>query len=420
MLNINAFLLLALLSAVKNYGNHWKIDTALKDKISTMSDESVPVIILSKSLNGSSIEQFIKEHKGKLKYRLPIINGYAVELRCNCLMPMANIKEVEYICEDSKISSFMDIARKTVGAHNFGNNKYTGSNVVVAILDTGVYPHPDLTKPKNRIIYFKDFVNNKKFPYDDNGHGTHVAGTVAGNGTMSKGKYNGIAPEAKIIGIKVLDSNGSGNASDILAGMQWVLDNKDKYNIRIVSLSLGSKPNKAATMDPLIRGVNALWDNNLVVVAAAGNSGPKRSTIASPGISPKIITVGASDDMRTIEPFDDSIADFSSRGPVGCCGKKPDLVAPGVNIVSTATDKKYGGDKNGPDGANMPKPYRTMSGTSVSTPIVSGCIALILEKYPSLTPNDIKKLLKKSTINLNKSEYVQGKGLISLKKLNGQ
>lgn len=418
MLNLEAFLLMALVSSFMNYGNQWKIDAALKNKISTMSNESVPVIILSKNLNGNSIEQFIKEHKGKLKYRLPIINGYAVELRCSCLMPMANIKEVKYICEDSKISSFMDIARKTVGAHSFGNNKYTGNNVVVAVLDTGVYPHPDLTKPKNRILYFKDFINNKEHPYDDNGHGTHVAGTIAGNGTMSKGKYNGIAPEAKIIGIKVLDSNGSGNTSDILAGMQWVLDNKDKYNIRIVSLSLGSKPNKTTTLDPLIKGVNALWENNLVVVAAAGNSGPKKSTIASPGVSPKIITVGASDDMRTIEPSDDGIADFSSRGPVGCCGKKPDLVAPGVNIISTATDREYNGDKNSPNLDNMSKPYRTMSGTSVSTPIVSGCIALILEKYPSLSPDDVKKLLKKSTIDLRKSEFLQGKGLISLNKFN--
>lgn len=190
---------------------------------------------------------------------------------------------------------------------------------------------------------FRDFVNNRQSPYDDHGHGTFVAGVAAGNGYSSGGKYRGIAPEANIIGVKVMDKDGSGNSSDIVAGMQWVVDHQQEYNVRIMSLSLGAKPSNSR-FDPLAAAVEAVWKKGIVVVAAAGNSGPKQNTIATPGISPMILTVGAVDDKRTPDYKDDVIADFSSRGPVNGRQVKPDLVAPGVNITAAKTDKSYVGD----------------------------------------------------------------------------
>lgn len=269
---------------------------------------------------------------------------------------MARSDLVEYISDDARMTSLLNIAAQEVGARIANDTGYTGKGVGIAILDTGIYPHQDLVRPKNRIVAFKDVINNRQTPYDDNGHGTFVAGVAAGNGYLSGGKYRGIAPDASLIGVKVMDENGSGDSSDIIAGMQWVVNNKDKYNIRVLSVSLGAKPGSVTKFDPLAVAVDAVWDKGIVVVVAAGNSGPRQNTITTPGISSKVITVGAVDDKRTIEYEDDKMADFSSRGPVNRRLIKPDLVAPGVNIRSLATNKEYRGTRL----EEMSEPYRNM------------------------------------------------------------
>src|SRR5690606_31430974 len=174
--------------------------------------------------------------------------------------------------------------------------------------------------PRSRIVAFKDFVNKKQSAYDDNGHGTFVAGAAAGNGYSSVGRYTGVAPMADIISVKVMNSKGEGNSSDILAGMQWVVDNKERFNIKIMSLSLGSKAVGRAYSDPLAVAAGSVWNRGITVIAAAGNSGPESGTITTPGVNNKVITVGAVDDKRTVDIKDDTIAKFSSRGPVGRLG----------------------------------------------------------------------------------------------------
>lgn len=268
---------------------------------------------------------------------------------------------------------------------NCDNSTYNGKGITIAFLDTGICNIYDFG---NRIKGFKDFINYKEAPYDDNGHGTHVAGIATSNG-----KYKGIAPMANIIGIKVLNSSGQGNASDVLKGVDWIIDNYKKYNIRIVNLSIGT--NSEIKNDPLVEGVEKLWDMGIVVVTAAGNSGPSYGTISSPGTSKKIITVGSSDDEVQSKIY-------SGRGPTKECVIKPDILAPGSNIISCKCQNGY---------------YKRLSGTSMSTPIVSGAIALLLEKEPQMSPDDVKYMLKLSSTSLNLPQNRQGWGLINIERL---
>lgn len=234
-------------------------------------------------------------------------------------------------------------------------------------------------------------------------HGTHVAGIIAGNGYSSNGKYTGVAPKSNIIGIKALDEKGSGNTSDIIKAISWIIETKDRYGINIINLSLGSPVNNPCNTDPLCKAVSKAIDNGLIVVAAAGNSGPKASTILSPGISPKVITVGAVDDKNTPNINDDKVAEFSSRGPTREGLQKPDLVAPGVNINSLSS-VEY-------------DQYTSLSGTSMATPLISGSAALLIGKNKNLSQKDIKNRLMNSCVEINDNKEKQGAGMLSLEKL---
>lgn len=393
------------------------IDRRIQVRLKEAKQEDwTSIIVLSKDIKNRKLEEAFKNFRAKIKYRLDIINGYAINFPCNCIEKLALISGVDFIADDATLTTLMDVARPVIGGNIANQYKLTGNGIGIGVIDTGVYPHADLALGNNRIIAFKDFVKDYSFPYDDNGHGTHVAGIAAGNGYMSNGKYMGIAPEANIIAIKSMDKNGSGNTSDIVAGLEWLLKNKNKYNIRVVSLSIGSDPDLSESEDPLVKAVNRLWDEGLVVVAAAGNSGPKNETINSPGISKKIITVGSLDDKRTINTRDDTIPSFSSRGPTQEGNMKPDIVAPGVDILSLNSDKKFL-PKQGVRRykfKKMDEPYKNMIGTSMSTPMVSGAIALLLERNPGFTPEQIKTRLINSAISLNANNNAQGYGMINI------
>lgn len=272
-------------------------------------------------------------------------------------------------------------------------NSYTGRGVGVAILDTGIYPHPDFG---NRITGFYDFLQNRAAPYDDNGHGTHVAGILAGDGTASKGQYTGIAPGCHIIALKILDRNGSGSKEDLLRALEWINRYKDVYGIRVVNISVGTTYKTRSDQDVLIRGVEKLWDEGLVIVTAAGNRGPVQGSITAPGCSKKVITVGSSD-MLT------GRGAFSGRGPTFECVCKPDLVAPGSRIVSCA--------------ASLLHPYGIKSGTSMSTPMVSGAVACMLQKDPALTNVELKMLLRECAQDMGLPRNLQGWGKLNCKKL---
>ena len=294
----------------------------------------------------------------------------------------------------------MDYVRNLIHCGGPASRGITGKGVGVAVLDTGIFPHIDF---EDRIAGFYDAVNHRRAPYDDNGHGTHIAAIIGGNGRQSGGKYAGIAPGSHMIAVKVLDSSGNGYASDVLAGLSWIRRQKERLGIRIVNISVGSYAGKYMSEDSaLVRGVEAAWDDGLVVVVAAGNHGPGRMTITTPGISRTVITVGCSDDHKEVDVMGSRMVDYSGRGPTLACVCKPDLVAPGSGIISCC---------------NEPGKYFSKSGTSMSTTLVSGAIALLLEKYPDMSNKDVKLRIRERALDLGLPHNQQGWGKLDVGRL---
>lgn len=383
--------------------NHMKICPVLSAKLQTQSNEELPVIVRVKENDTDKLNSLARSMEGKIKRSLPLVDAIALNMNLEEIDRLSKDPNVEYISYDSKVFALLDIANASIGSSFPREMGLTGEGITVAVVDTGVSPHNDLTRPRNRIVGFKDFVNDKTRPYDDNGHGTHVAGIIASNGFSSNGKYSGVAPNANILAVKALDDAGSGNTSDIVSAIDWVVKTKNQYNTKILNLSLGSPANNSINSDPLVRAVEAALKSGLTVIVAAGNSGPSAKTILSPGNSPNVITVGAVDDKRTPDRSDDSIASFSSRGPTKEGLRKPDVVAPGVSIMSLS-------NKSG-DG------YVTSSGTSMATPLVSGSAALLYSKNKNLTPSQVKTMFINSCLDLKDKQENQGAGIIDLKKL---
>lgn len=218
---------------------------------------------------------------------------------------------------------------------------------------------------------------------------THVTGIAAGNGYSSNGKYTGIAPQSNIISIKILDKNGQGSSTQAIAGLRWIMDNARKYNIRIVNLSIGTNDRKPNL--PLMEAANILWRHGIVVVAAACNPDSKRSFLPSPSISPKIITVGAWEDREIF--YQNRGNGFFRRENISM----PDVWAPGEDIISVLSPDYYFALQNRDISKVVDHSYIKMSGTSMATPMVSGTVALLLEKYPHLTPDGVKKRLLTSS-----------------------
>lgn len=353
-----------------------------------------PVIIYSRRTI-DEIRNCIIKNYGYIKYELPFINAVAVEIPAENRDKIACNRMIQTIYDDVAVSktpiySIKQDVAEGKSASSFSSSR--GQGIGIAIIDTGVAPHYDLLKPVNRIAAFKDFINNREIPYDDDGHGTHVAGIALGNGYSSQ-KYIGTAPSAHLVAVKALDDMGNGSASDILAALQWVISNRKRYNIRVINLSLGISADHSGNDDPLVKGAIAAVRRGLTVVVAAGNNGPARCTINSPGISPYVITVGAAG-------FPPCVAKFSSRGPTPSGYSKPDLIAPGVDITSLS-------NKN-------PKGYLVQSGTSMATPIVSGVAACLYSSMPHLTPQQVKSILLKKCLPIKKeTRESQGYGLLN-------
>lgn len=376
-----------------------KIDSVVNAKLNSTSKEEIPIIIKYKKDRKDKISSM----SGKIKYQLSVVDSIACNMSLSDISILKDDPDVDYISYDNKVFAQLDIVNKTIKTNIAKNYNLTGKDITVAVIDTGLAPHVDLFKPTNRILYFKDFVNNRSKLYDDNGHGTHVAGIIAGNGYSSKEKYKGIAPSTNLVIVKALDSSGSGSTSDIVSAIQWVIENKDVYNIKILNLSLGTPISSDNNPSPLRDAVEEAIRADITVVCAAGNSGPSRGSILCPGNSPYAITVGAVDDNKTPEINDDFIANFSSRGPTKEGIKKPDIVAPGVDIMSIS-------NKN-------PSGYSSLSGTSMATPIITGACALLYERYGDLSPRKVKNMLMNSCSNIGFSQNEQGSGIINLEKL---
>lgn len=283
---------------------------------------------------------------------------------------------------------------------------YVGRGICAALLDTGISAHPDL---RERILDFQDFTGAVRWTAgscrDDSGHGTHVAGILAGDGRMSSGIYAGMAPEARLLAGKVLDRDGNGNVESVLRGIDWLLDVKKKYDIRIVNISVGTQPNLAGEQKKmLLEGVEELWDCGLVVVVSAGNYGPGKGTVAVPGSSRKVITVGVPDSKPPVAARRGKL-NYSGRGPTGECVVKPDVFAPGTGIISC----------NAGYGRTGEHPYIMKTGTSMAAPVVSGAAACLLSKYPDMSNVEVKLKFRESCRKSPGTE--SGWGLLSVREL---
>lgn len=355
--------------------------------------EPVPVIIQFKTGRGREVlatgSRSISTMNINQDYS--IIPAVAVEVTPSQVAELAQLEGVERVWYDEPVHTMMDFTVPHIGAdkvwQQLGNQ---GEGVTVCIVDTGIdSDHPDFT---GRIGLTKDF-SGKGSVEDGNGHGTHVASTVAGTGAASGGKYKGVAPAASIMVAKVLSDSGGGRMSDVMAGVEWAVQN----GAHILNLSLGSDGNSDGR-DALSTMCNAAVDAGKVMVVAAGNAGPGANTVGSPGAAEKVITVGASTDS-------DGMANFSSRGPTADGRVKPDVVAPGTNIVAARAT-----------GTSMGRPvddnYTSAQGTSMATPHVAGLCALLLKANPALKPADVKRILRDTAINLSLDPNSQGKGRV--------
>ncbi len=323
--------------------------------------------------------------------------------------------------------------------NNSGKECLTGKGIRIGIIDTGIdYTHPDLGGCTSsqflaggclKVVGGYDFVNRDNDPMDDHGHGTHVAGIAAGNGL---GGLKGVAPDAKLYAYKVLNSGGSGSFEQVISGIERAVDpNQDgdfSDHVDVISMSLGGNCggfyyDDCGPNDPGSQAVNNAVDTGVIAVIAAGNAGPESFTIGTPGTAKKAITVGATykKDYPTgfnkdINPKTDNITYFSSRGPVRDYFNKPDIVAPGALICSARYDSIY------PEGENkyykpcLDNKHIQLAGTSMAAPMVAGAAALLKQKHPDWTPDDIKYLIKNTAINLNYNSLIQGSGRINLTK----
>ena len=295
----------------------------------------------------------------------------------------------------------MDRVRKRIQLDGLEEKHWQKYNVNVAVLDTGITSHPDLL---GKCLIFKDFVNHKERPYDDNGHGTHVCGIICGSGEASGGKYRGIAPSCRLVVCKVLDKKGDGSANTMIQALEWIWKNHKRYNIRIINISVGiGKMNDKHKYNIMTEYLDKLWNSGIVIICAAGNKGPRPGSLSNIGGNNNVITIGCYDDLEAVYSGENCMK-YSGRGSKMLSYRKPDLVAPGTGIVSC-------------NNLYREEPYIAKNGTSMATPIVSGSAALLLQKYPYLSNNTVKERLQFSAQDLGKPWNWQGWGMVNVKNL---
>ena len=422
-------------AAAQGASNRGKLDDILRVRAGQLTGRSRVIVQFA----GATDVRAITDAHGTAGRTLH--GAQVAELDNRQLAALASDPRVARVTEDRPAFATVERTPAVIGS-TLARQQFdlSGNGVGVAVIDSGITSwHDDLNIPagdpvnSRRVAYFKDFtapddsnVWTSPSPNDPYGHGTHVAGIIAGSGFDSDGQRTGIAPGVHLIGLKVLDGDGNGHISDVIAALDFAVSIKDTYNIRIINLSVGSGITESYWTDPLAQAAKRAVDAGIVVVASAGNFGENADGavqyggITAPGNAPWVLTVGASSHQGTVQRSDDIIGRFSSRGPTWIdFGAKPDLVAPGVGIESLADPgstlyselSDYLLDGSHP---MRYKPYLSLSGTSMAAPVVSGTIALMLEANPALTPNAIKAILEFTAQQKSgESPLAEGAGMLN-------
>jgi serine protease AprX len=352
--------------------------------------------------------------------------GHVAIIPDSALLKLAARADIVAVSLDRPVTGSVEGAASVVDAKKIaGMPGFDGSGIGVAIIDSGVANWHDDLGPRT-VVHFMDFVTDLLAPHDDYGHGTHVAGVIAGNGYDSGGARRGVAPGAHLVVLKVLDAAGDGHISDVIAAIDYAIEHRERFNIRVINLSVSAGVHESYKTDPLTLAAKRAVDAGIVVVTAAGNLGRSaRGTvqyggITSPGNAPWVLTVGAADQHKTASRGDDTIAPFSSRGPTSIDEEiKPDIVAPGVAVESLA-DPSSTIFKENPQARiagtvdTVAAPYISLTGTSMAAPAVAGTVALLLEANPDLTPNLVKAILQYTAERRSRYDLVsQGGGFLN-------
>ena len=390
---------------------------------SVSADVSRFVSVIVQSVGGSDqARDAVESVGGRVTRDLDIVGGVSAELPQRSLPALRADQRVWNVTPNDKVgfhggadTEVTHRIQKVVGSNKLWASGITGRGVTVGLLDTGVYAaHPDLA---GRVICGADLTAEAGTAADCQdtfGHGTFMAGLIAGNGASSNGKYKGAAPEARIVSVKASGYDGSTDVSTILAGIQWFVAHQDEYSIDVLNLSLGSDSSQDYRLSPLNFAVEQAWKEGIAVIVSSGNSGPDNGTVMKPGDDPYVITVGASNDEGSVSANDDMVPVFSSRGPTRANGlAKPDVVSPGVHTVSlrspgSAIDQQFC------EQACVDGGYFRGTGTSMSTATVSGVVAQMLQRNPGLTPDQVKHRLMNTAKNIAESDpYARGAGLVN-------
>jgi serine protease AprX len=377
-------------------GSEQRVDRRVLERL-TGAQRTRVIVVASASVN------FLEGELHRLgiahPLRVPIAHGLSAELTAAQIQYLAGRSAVARVVYDAPVrltdtaldpallATAYPSAVDALSEWSNGAAPLTGNGIGVAVIDSGVAAHPDLG---SRVVVNKDFNPNVTDAGDAYGHGTAVAGIIAGDGRASNGQYIGIAPQATLINLRVNDGSGAAPTSTIMNAILWAVENRAAYNIRILNLSLSASVQESYLTSPIDAAVEYAWLKGIVVVVAAGNSGAD-SALYAPANDPFVITVGATDDQGTRLISDDTLAAFSSFGLTQDGIKKPELVAPGRHIVTTLA-------ANSSFALNYPtyivgSQYIRLSGTSMAAPMVSGVAALYLESRPEVRPGQLKALL---------------------------
>ena len=383
----------------------------------TAATQTVKVIVQYKQVPQSAQVGRLQGLGGHLRTRLNLVRGVAFTIPVSALPALEADPEVLSVSVDHPLKGMDDYTDAAMNVSAAWNSGYDGTGISVAVIDSGINDnHPDLwdtTESYSRVVYHQDFTGTSVYNqynhlvYDLYGHGTHVAGIIGGNGYRSSGRLAGVAPNVNLVDLRVLDANGSGSDSMVIAAIQKAIALKSTYNIQVINLSLGRGISVGYAQDPLCQAVESAWNAGIVVVVAVGNFGRISvngsngyGTVAAPGNDPFVLTVGAMKSMGTYSRTDDQIASYSSKGPTTYDHVvKPDIVAPGNLVVSldahaSTLDSEFPG--NDVPGNVTNHDYFVLSGTSMATPAAAGAVALLLQQHPSLTPDQVKARLMKT------------------------
>lgn len=352
----------------------------------------------------------VQRYGGQITSRLDIIQGAGAVLSPTAATALLSEVDITAITPNSRVSvadNNADIYKEpsvapasdypdVIGADVVwkgidGKQGVTGKGVTVAVVDSGI---ANMQGVRDRVVAFVDFVSGSgQDPVasltDPNGHGTHVAGVIANNEIGKDGEWLGIAPDVKLVGVRVLNTEGFGTYEQVIQGVQWVVNHKDDFNIRVLNMSLVAPVQSAYWADPLNQAVMKAWATGITVVAAAGNGGPKPMSVGVPGNNPYVITVGAFTDHYTPEDWlDDYITDFSAAGPTLDGFVKPDVVAPGAHILSIMMPSSWISHQH--EANQVDSQHFSMAGTSQAAAVVSGLAALVISNHKNLSPDQVK------------------------------